>query len=55
MKTENQLRAWLQTKLENYLWKIKGTNSYGSRKKLVTISQDLHRILEEYDQEIKSV
>ncbi len=50
MKTENQIRAWLFTKLDNYLWKIKGKNSYGSRKKLETISGDLHKILDEFDE-----
>lgn len=50
-KTEKQLRAWLHTKLNNYLWKIQNRNSYGSMKKLKTISKDLHEILDEFDKE----
>ena len=51
MTTENQARAWLQTKLANYLRydHIKGKDSYGSRKKVSTVSKDLHEILDEFD------
>jgi len=43
--TENQIRNWIEKKLANYLWKIKGRNSYGSRKKLETILKELQTIL----------
>lgn len=55
MRTENQIRAWLQIKIENYLWKIKQKNSYGSRKKLETISKDLRKILNRFDRYRKSL
>jgi len=53
MKTENQIRAWLKTKLENYIYKIKGENSYGSRKRLQTIAKDLEWILDEFKKQMK--
>ena len=46
MLSENQIRAWLQKKLEGYIWKIKGKNSYGSMKKLETIVSDLQQIID---------
>ena len=49
INSENQIRAWLQTKLEGYIWKIKGRNSYGSRKKLETITKDLQKILDNFN------
>lgn len=48
MKTENQIRSWLKKKLENYLWKIQGTNAYGSKKKLETIGKEIKKILDQY-------
>lgn len=48
-KTENQIRNWIDLKLKNYLWKIKGNNSHGSRKKLETISADLKIIIKNLD------
>ena len=53
VKTEHQIRAWLRVKLYNYLWKIKGKTSYGSRKKLETISDDLKWIIKTLDGYIK--
>ena len=51
--TDKVIRRWIHKKLENYLWKILYTNSYGSRKKLQTISKDLRKILDTFDKMLK--
>ena len=48
IKTENQIRAWLDLKLKNYVWKIKSANSYNSKKKLETIAKDLKKIIKDF-------
>ena len=53
MRTEKQIRAWLQKKLVGYVWKIKGVNSYGGKKKLETISKDLQKIIDNLNRLIK--
>jgi len=47
--TEKQIRNWLEKKITGYIWKIKGENSYGSRKKLETILKDILEILVEFE------
>ena len=44
-KTDAQIRAWLEIKLQNFIPRIKGQNAYGSRKKLVTLKVDLDKIV----------
>lgn len=51
-KSEKQNRSWLHSKLQNYLWKIKGSNAYGSTKKQDTIAKDLFLILSEFQSNI---
>lgn len=51
-KTEKQNRAWLAVKLENYLWKIKKPNAYGSLKKQQTIVKDLQMIVDQFNKNI---
>lgn len=49
MMSEAQMRAWLETKLRNYVPKIKGHNAYGSRKKMKTIHKDLDAIVQKLE------
>ena len=51
-RTEKQNRAWLHTKLSNYLWKIKDQNAYGSLKKQETIYNDLKNIIKDFGSNI---
>ena len=63
-KTENQNRAWLETKLKNYLGfdnmkaktrsKIKDCNSYGHRKRQETIVKDIKEIISEFESNIET-
>lgn len=55
--TENQNRAWLQRKLQNYIMfcgrsKIKDKNSYGSRKMQKTIVRELREVVDEFEKNI---
>ena len=51
-RTEKQNRAWLETKLKNYMWKIKKPNAYGSLKKQQTIANELTAIVSDFDKNI---
>jgi len=54
MMTEKQLRAWLHLKISNYLPYVKGegiqASTVSTHRKLSTVSKDLRKILDEFDQ-----
>lgn len=52
MKTDKQIQGWLKIKIENYKSRIGRENSYGSKKKLITLLSDLRNIADQMEKYI---
>lgn len=48
-KSDRWIRTWLWQKLENFQYRIKNKNSYGSMKKIGTLRKDLLNIVDQLD------